>query len=62
MTFVNSKGIRWFLHKKIVTIGRNKIQVPTYFFKKEKTEGYSDLPIGYMVKETKSGLPIIKKL
>jgi hypothetical protein len=62
MKFVNSKRIPWYLHKKMNTIGRNKVTVPTYFFKKTKGEGYCALPVGYKVIETRNGLPFIKKL
>lgn len=62
MEFSNSKGIKWYLHKKQTIIGRNRVEVTTYFFKKEKGEGYTNLPIGYKVSETKTGLPVIKKL
>lgn len=60
--FTNSKGKKWYLHEKMVIIGRNKIKVPVRFFRKEKQEGFCSLPIGYTVKETPSGLPIVKKL
>ena len=62
MVFTNSKGIQWFLHKRDTIIGRNKIKTVTYFFRKEKKEDYCpELPVGWTVKETHSGLPVVKK-
>lgn len=63
MVFTNSKGVKYFLHKRNTVIGRNKIATITYFFRKEKKEDYCDaLPNGWTVMETHSGLPIVKKL
>lgn len=62
MEFVNSKGVRWYLHKQQTIIGRNKQEVTTYFFRKVKQEGFCSMPIGYKTKETPNGLPIIKRL
>lgn len=64
MEYVNSKGIKYYLHFLIRIIGRNCISVDTYFFtKKENGTGYScPLPVGFTVKETRTGLPVIKKL
>lgn len=63
MVFTNSKGTKWFLHKRDTIIGRNKIETVTYFFRKEKKEDYCpELPPGRTVMETHSGLPIVKKI
>lgn len=63
MTYTNSKGQKYFLHCRKTVIGRNKIETLTYFFRKERKEDYCDaLPFGWTVKETHSGLPIVKKL
>lgn len=63
MIFTNSKGTKWYLHKKDTVIGRNKIKTVTYFFRKEMKEDYCvSLPGHLTVKETHSGLPIIKKI
>lgn len=64
MTFTNSKGIKYYLHKRNTVIGRNKIATLTYFFRKEiwGEEYCAELPVGWTVKETHSGLPIVKKL
>lgn len=63
MIFTNSKGNKYYLHKRNTIIGRNKISTVTYFFRKEKKEDYCpELPFGWTVMETKSGLPIVKKI
>jgi len=63
MVFINSKGTRWYLHMRNTIIGRNKLPAITYFFRKEKKDDYLDnLPIHLMIKETPSGLPIVKKI
>lgn len=62
MEFTNSKGVKWYLNKVKRIIGRNKQEVDTYFFSKVKPAENASLPLKYTIKETKSGLPIIKKL
>jgi hypothetical protein len=62
MEYTNSKGVKYYLHKKMVVIGRNKIEVPVHFFRKVRMEGFCALPIGYKIRETPSGLPVVKKL
>ncbi len=53
---VNSKGVRYWLHKKL---GKNKRYI--YFFSKN-AEGSIDLPEGYYVIESPiSGIPMLKK-
>ena len=62
MEFVNSKGVRWYLHCRNTIIGRNKIATKTYFFRREvKEDVCHELPLGWRIKETHSGLPIVKK-
>ncbi len=57
----NSKGNTYILH------GRNRVSKTgktstLYFFAKEEKEGALDaVPAGYMVSETKTGLPVLKK-
>ena len=63
MVFTNKQGVQWYSHKVRRVIGRNKVEVDTYFFKKEKGPDYiEELPETYTVKETHTGLPIIKKI
>lgn len=63
MIFTNSKGIKYYLHKRISILDRNHIEVATYFFRKEKKEDYvGELPVTLRVSETKTGLPVVKHL
>jgi len=64
MEYVNSKGVKYYLHFVISIIGRNRVSVDTYFFTKDKNgKGYPcSLPDKFVVKETRTGLPVIKKL
>ena len=61
-SFTNSKEKTYFLHKKD-TILKNGRQQTIYFFAKEvKDEGSLDaVPDGYMVSESRNGLPVLKK-
>ena len=60
-THTNSKGNTYILH------GRNRVSSTgktstLYFFAKEEKDGALDaVPAGYMVSETKTGLPVLKK-
>ena len=57
----NSKGKTYFLHKKETTL-KNGRQQTIYFFAKEVKNGALDeVPAGYMVAETRNGLPVLKK-
>lgn len=61
-SFTNSKGKTYFLHEK-VRILKSGAKSSLYFFAKEvKDEGSLDaVPAGYMVSESKNGLPVLKK-
>jgi len=62
MIHTNSKGFKYYLHRKTTVIGRNKVSVATHFFCKDKRDGYcSELPAHLTVIETQSGLPFVKK-
>lgn len=57
----NSKGNTYILHKRMTTL-KNGGQQPIYFFAKEEKEGALDaVPAGYVVSESKNGLPVLKK-
>lgn len=60
--YTNSKGNTYYLHSKETTL-RNGRQQTLYFFAKEvKDEGSLDaVPEGYMVSESKNGLPVLKR-
>lgn len=57
----NSKGSTYYLHRRDTTLKNGRKQ-PIYFFAKEVKEGAIDaVPEGYMVSESKNGLPVLKK-
>ena len=59
--YTNSKGKTYFLHSKLVELKGGRKQ-PLYFFAKEVKDGALDeVPAGYMVSESKNGLPVLKK-
>lgn len=60
-TVKNSKGNSYILHKRDTTLKNGRTQT-IYFFAKEEKEGALDaVPAGYVVSETKNGLPVLKK-
>jgi hypothetical protein len=57
----NSKGNTYFLHSR-TTILKNGREQTLYFFAKTVKEGALDaVPAGYVVFESKNGLPVLKK-
>ena len=57
----NSKGVTYYLHSRKTTLKGGREQT-IYFFAKTVKEGALDaVPAGYMVSETKNGLPVLKK-
>jgi len=57
----NSKGSTYYLHKRDTTLKNGRTQT-IYFFAKEVKDGSLDaVPAGYMVSESKNGLPVLKK-
>ena len=57
----NSKGTTYYLHKRDTVLKSGKTQT-IYFFAKTVKEGELDaVPAGYVVSETKNGLPVLKK-
>lgn len=60
-SFTNSKGNAYILHGRQTTL-KNGSKQTIYFFAKEAKEGALDaVPDGYMVSESKNGLPVLKK-
>ncbi|MCP5097122.1 MAG: hypothetical protein GY943_16355 [Chloroflexi bacterium] len=60
-SFTNSKDRTYFLHKKDTVLKNGRTQT-IYFFAKEVKDGSLDaVPEGYMVSESKNGLPVLKK-
>jgi len=60
-TYTNSKGNKYILHSRQTTL-KNGTKQTIYFFAKEEKEGaLDDVPQGYVVSESKNGLPVLKK-
>lgn len=60
-SFTNSKDRTYILHGRKTTLKNGRTQT-IYFFGKEEKEGALDaVPEGYLVAETKTGLPVLKK-
>ena len=61
-SFKNSKGNTYYLHMRETTL-KNGRQQTIYFFAKEIKDGaINTVPAGYMVSESKNGLPVLKKV
>lgn len=57
----NSKDRTYYLHKRDTTL-KNGRQQTIYFFAKEVKDGAIDaVPDGYVVSESRNGLPVLKK-
>ena len=60
-TFTNSRGQAYILHAKNTTLKGGRQQM-LYFFAKTVKEGALDaVPAGYVVSESKNGLPVLKR-
>jgi hypothetical protein len=62
-TVSKKSGVRYFLHKRMVTLKGGR-QQEIYFFAKDerKPDALSAVPAGYEVSESgRSGLPVLKK-
>lgn len=60
-SFKNSKGVTYYLHAKVRTLKDGKKQSLYYFAKAVGTSALDAVPAGYMVSESKNGLPVLKK-
>ena len=60
-SFTNSKDRTYYLHKRETQL-KNGRQQTIYFFAREIKDGAIDaVPDGYMVSESRNGLPVLKK-
>ena len=60
-SYTNKKGNSYILHSRQTTL-KNGAKQTIYFFAKEAKDGALDaVPDGYMVSESKNGLPVLKK-
>jgi len=61
-SYTNSKDRTYFLHSKETTL-RNGAKQTLYFFAKDVREDsfLDEVPAGYIVSESKNGLPVLKR-
>jgi hypothetical protein len=59
-SFKNSKGTTYYLHETTRTLKSGKLQHLYYFAKTVKKGSLDAVPQGYMVSESKNGLPVLK--
>lgn len=60
-SYTNSKGTQYILHGRQTTLKNGKQQT-IYFFAKEAKDGALDeVPEGYVVSESRNGLPVLKR-
>jgi hypothetical protein len=57
----NSRGNTYYLHGKTTTLKSGKQQTIYYFGKEIKEGALNEVPAGYVVSETKNGLPVLKR-
>ena len=60
-SFTNSKGKTYILHGKTRVLKSGKESTLYYFAKEEKENALASVPAGYVVSESKNGLPVLKK-
>lgn len=60
-SFTNSKGKTYILHGRSTTLKSGKTRTLYFFAKEEKEDSLDAVPEGYVVSETKNGLPVLKK-
>jgi len=60
--FTNKKGVKYFLHSKLVNLKGGREQTIYYFARDIRPGALEAVPAGYKVIETaKTGMPILKK-
>ncbi len=60
-SFKNSKGMTYYLHATTRVLKSGKKQHLYYFAKTQKAGSLDQVPTGYVVTESKTGLPVLKK-
>lgn len=59
--YTNQKKSTYYLHSRVTTL-KNGTKQTIFFFAKEIKDGALDeVPAGYVVSESKNGLPVLKK-
>ena len=61
-THTNSKGNAYVLHGKETAMKNGNIRKFFYFGKEATEHAIEAVPVGYMVSESKNGLPVLKKI
>ncbi len=60
-SYKNKKGDTYYLHARVTKTKSGK-ERRLYFFSREQKAGVqNELPAGYQVDETRTGLPVLKK-
>ena len=57
----NQKGVTYYLHGKTRALKSGKTSTLYFFAKTVKDGALDSVPAGYVVSETKNGLPVLKK-
>lgn len=60
-SYTNSKGKSYILHSKDTVLKNGQERTIYYFAKEDKGNSLDAVPEGYVVSETKNGLPVLKK-
>ena len=60
-SYTNSKERTYYLHSQETTLKNGGTQVIYYFGKEAKPNAIDAVPAGYVVSESRNGLPILKK-
>jgi hypothetical protein len=60
-TYTNSKGRTYVLHGKTTQTKSGKDRTLYYFAREEKEGALEQVPAGYQVVESRTGLPVLKK-
>ncbi|MEA3334719.1 MAG: hypothetical protein U9R25_02345 [Chloroflexota bacterium] len=61
-SYTNSKGSTYYLHSKVTTLKGGRQQKIFFFAKTVREDDALDaVPEGYVVSESKNGLPVLKK-
>ena len=61
-SYTNKKGVKYYLHKKDVTLRGGRQQTIYYFARDVRDGSLDEVPSGYKVMETeRTGMPVLKK-
>ena len=60
-SYKNSRGTTYYLHGKARTLLSGKTQTLYYFAKSVQAGALDAVPAGYVVSESKNGLPVLKR-